>query len=176
MAEFETKFSGKKDEYGTGATRDCREGKGRYDLIPGEPIRRLAGVYERGAKNHGDRNWEKGIPFSRCLDSALRHLNQYAEIKRMGLEMDEDHAAQCMWNICALMHFEKYRPDLDDLSPKEVSTDNYNPGMLVFFTPEEIEFMKETLIYTQWNAASGYPREHMAAQIRAKFDVKSTER
>ena len=108
---METKFSGKKDEYKTGATRDQREGKGRFDLITPMMLRRLAGVYERGAKNHGDRNWEKGIPFSRLLDSALRHINQYREGYR-----DEDHIVQAIWNLACLVHFEDMkREDLNDL-------------------------------------------------------------
>lgn len=53
MKKIVTKFSGKKDEYATGATRDKRAGKGRYDLITPFMLKRLAGVYERGADNHG---------------------------------------------------------------------------------------------------------------------------
>ena len=113
-----TKFSGKKDAYKGGATRDRRAGKGRYDLITPLMLRRLAGVYERGAINHGDRNWEKGIPFSRLLDSAMRHINQYRE----GLR-DEDHIAQAIWNLAALIHFEEEkRIDLDDIPRYHIGT------------------------------------------------------
>lgn len=110
MAEFKTKFSGTKDNYPTGATRDAAEGKGRYDLISVHMLKRLAGVYERGAKNHGDRNWEKGVPYSRLFNSAFRHLMQ-----ALGREADEDHLAQAIWNITAIIHFESTgRSDLDD--------------------------------------------------------------
>ena len=106
-----TKFSGKKDEYKGGGTRDARAGKGRYDLITPFMLKRLAGVYERGAVNHGDRNWEKGIPFSRLIDSAMRHMNQYRE----GLR-DEDHIAQAIWNLACVIHFEELgRKDLVDV-------------------------------------------------------------
>ena len=98
---MKTKFSGKKDKYKTGATRDQRAGKGRYDLISPLALERIAQVYERGALNHGSRNWEKGLPLSRCMDSALRHLNQYLSGMR-----DEDHLAQATWNIIALIHTE----------------------------------------------------------------------
>ena len=112
--EYKTKFSGVKDNYKGGATRDSREGKGRYDLISPHMLRRLAGVYERGAVNHGDRNWEKGVPFSRLIDSALRHTNQYLEGNR-----DEDHLAQAIWNLSAMIHFEELkRKDLQDLNKK----------------------------------------------------------
>lgn len=106
-----TKFSGKKKKYKGGGTRDDSTGKGRYDLITPLALKRLAGVYERGAVNHGDRNWELGVPYSRLLDSALRHTNQYLAGKR-----DEDHLGQAVWNLFALMHFEELnRDDLNDL-------------------------------------------------------------
>lgn len=110
MRRYKTKFSGKKEKGETGATRDRREGKGRFDLISPFAMRRLAGVYERGAVNHGDRNWEKGILFTRHLDSALRHINQY-----MSREGGEDHIGQACWNLIAIMHFEETgRTELDD--------------------------------------------------------------
>lgn len=110
MTEYITKDSGQREEFTSGAVRDVREGKGRYDLLPSAPIRRWAAVMERGAKKYEQRNWEKGIPISRCLDSALRHIFQY-----MDGQKDEDHIAQAFWNIGAVMHFEENRPDLMDL-------------------------------------------------------------
>lgn len=122
MAEkkFVTKDSGERQEFETGSKRDTREGKGRFDLIPPGPLRRLAGVYERGAVKYGDRNWEKGQPLMRFLDSALRHIN---EVKAG--EPEEDHAAHAAWNLFAFMHtlseIEAGRlpKDLDDRPPPE---------------------------------------------------------
>jgi hypothetical protein len=54
---------------------------------------------ELGAKKYGERNWEKGQPLSRYMDSALRHLYRYLSGYR-----DEDHLAAARWNIGALMH------------------------------------------------------------------------
>jgi hypothetical protein len=110
------KDSGNREQFETGAQRDTREGKGRFDLISPVALRRLALVYERGAKKYDDHNWEKGIPMSRCLDSALRHLNQY----KLG-HRDEDHLAQAAWNVFSMLHFEELRPDLDDLPSYEVT-------------------------------------------------------
>lgn len=96
-----TKDSGVKQEFSTGAHRDTQEGKGRFDLIPPSALKRLAGVYERGAEKYGARNWEKGMPIGRYLDSALRHVYQYIEGRR-----DEDHLAQALWNIAGAIHTE----------------------------------------------------------------------
>jgi hypothetical protein len=98
MTDYKTLDSGQREDYATGARRDIRTGKGRYDLLPPFAIRRVAGVYERGAAKYGDRNYERGIPLTRYLDSALRHTFEVLEGKT-----DEDHAAQAAWNLLAFI-------------------------------------------------------------------------
>jgi hypothetical protein len=96
------KDSGVRESFDTGSQRDSRGGKGRYDLLPMYAIERLAKVYEAGAIKYDANNWRKGQPLSRYLDSALRHLCRFAEGYR-----DEDHAAQAMWNIAAIIETEE---------------------------------------------------------------------
>ena len=86
----------------SGAKRDSTTGKGAYELISPIALKRLAIVYEIGGTQKGKRNWEKGIPISRCVQSAIRHIYQYLEGMR-----DEDHLAQACWNLFAVMHFEE---------------------------------------------------------------------
>lgn len=100
--DFETKDSGKREEFVTGARRDTREGKGRYDLLQHRALGRVAKVAERGAAKYGDRNWELGIPEERFMDSALRHLCQY-----MSGDRDEDHLGQAAWNILAAIEMQE---------------------------------------------------------------------
>lgn len=90
---FVTKDSGERQEFETGSVRDTRDGKGRYDLLPPAAMRRLAQLYERGALKYGDRNWEKGQPVMRYVDSAMRHLFNFLEG-----EETEDHLAAAAWN------------------------------------------------------------------------------
>lgn len=92
------KDSGERQAFSTGAQRDTQAGKGRYDLLPVLALRRLAVVLEKGAAKYDDRNWEKGIPLSRYVDSALRHL-----FKHLEGWTDEDHAAQALWNVACLI-------------------------------------------------------------------------
>lgn len=82
------------ENFATGSIRNDRKGKGRYDLLPPAAIRRVAQHFERGAERFGDRNWEKGQPLSRLLDSGIRHAFAVLEGKT-----DEDHAAAAAWNI-----------------------------------------------------------------------------
>lgn len=96
--DYEIKDSGARQSFDTGAVRDTQAGKGRFDLLPMGAIRRLAIHFEKGAKKYGDRNWEKGIPLDRYMDSALRHLASYMEGR-----IDEDHLVAAAWNLlCAL--------------------------------------------------------------------------
>lgn len=107
--------------WSTGSRRDDRAGKGRYDLIPPEPMRRLALRYEGGCEHYGERNWEKGQPLMSYMDSAERHLYQL----KAGAT-DEDHAAAVAWNIFGFIQtlawIEEGRlpADLDDRPKGEV--------------------------------------------------------
>jgi len=92
--------------YESGATRSDRTGKGRYDLIPPCALRRRALRFEGGAVEHGDRNWEKGMPRDRLYDSAMRHLVRWFEG-----DNSEDHLAAAGWQIDAAMYFEKEKAE-----------------------------------------------------------------
>lgn len=107
------KDSGECQEFETGAVRDIQKGKGRFDLISPVGLRRLAVRYEEGAIKYGDSNWQKGIKISRCLDSAMRHINQYLEG-----DWSEDHLAAVAWNIFACMHYEERNPEMQDISTR----------------------------------------------------------
>lgn len=108
------KDSGNRREFETGAVRDMQEGKGRCDLLPACALLRLAKHYEAGARKYEDRNWEKGIPISVMVDSAMRHLLKY-----MDGQTDEDHLAAVAWNILGAMWMEEKRPDLQDLPSRK---------------------------------------------------------
>ncbi len=113
--QFETKTSGKKEEFSTGYARDNQEGKTRYDLVPVESLKRLAELYGRGAKLYNDDNWKKGAPYKRMYASMLRHMYQW----RQG-DTSEDHLAALAWGAFALMYYEeqiaagKIPKELDD--------------------------------------------------------------
>lgn len=111
MSEYTVTDSGSRAEFDTGAVRDTELYKGRYDLIPTRAIKRVAIQYQLGAAKYDDRNWEKGIPFSRMVSSAKRHIDQWIEG-----ELTEDHLAAACFNLLGLMHFEEMRrDDLDNL-------------------------------------------------------------
>ncbi len=111
---YKTKDSGKRQSFETGMVRDIEEGKPRYDLIPVEPLKRLADLYARGAEKYTENNWKKGQPYSRAYASLFRHMIAWREGAT-----DEDHLAAVVFNAFALMYYQDTKPELDDLFEKE---------------------------------------------------------
>jgi len=110
------KDSGSRQEFETGAVRDTAEGKPRPDLISPYANLREGRWLQKGAEKYDERNWEKGIPISRCIASLERHLLAY----KQGLT-DEDHMAAIRCNAGFILHFEELidrgiiPPELDDM-------------------------------------------------------------
>lgn len=73
----------------------------------------VARHFENGALKYGEHNWQKGIPISRYIDSALRHL-----MKELAGETDEDHAAAFVWNCMCAAWTMKHKPEMDDYTQK----------------------------------------------------------
>lgn len=94
--------SGARINYDHGAMREPSTGKGAYELISPFAWERIAIWYELGARKYADRNWEKGIPFGRLIQSAIRHM-----IRWMKGDRSEDHLAAVCWNVMAMIHFEE---------------------------------------------------------------------
>lgn len=96
--------------FDSGAVRENKTGKGRCDLLPMCALLRLSKHYENGSADHGERNWEKGLPMHSFLDSAIRHLLKY-----MDGQTDEDHLCAAAWNILGAMWTEEKRPEMQDI-------------------------------------------------------------
>lgn len=108
---FIIKDSGQRRSFDTGAVRDDAGSKQRPDLFSPFALMRLGRQFALGAGKYGERNWEKGMPFSVFCASAMRHLLKYM----MGWR-DEDHLAAAVFNLQCIIHFEEIgRTDLDDM-------------------------------------------------------------
>lgn len=114
----EVKDSGERQVFDTGSVRDKQQGKGRYDLIPPYPLKRLAVHYENGARKYPEWNWTKGQPLSRYLDSTLRHIYTY-----MNGDRSEDHLSAAVWNLFSFIHTE----EMIRIGKLPESLDNYPP-------------------------------------------------
>lgn len=69
---------------------------------------------ENGSRKYGERNWQKGIPVSRFVDSACRHL-----LKHLRGDDDEPHAAAFCWNITSAIWTCNHKPWLNDYAGNE---------------------------------------------------------
>ena len=120
---MQIKDSGTRSDFATGAVRDGQLGKGRMDLVPVRAIFEVAKIFEAGARKYAARNWEKGIPLSRYMDSGLRHAMKWLRGDR-----DEPHLAMACWNLlCCLdtqMRIE------EGLLPSELNDLPHNPLMI----------------------------------------------
>lgn len=50
------------------------EGKTRYDLVPAFAQEQYARVLTKGAQKYAERNWERGMKWSKVIASLERHL------------------------------------------------------------------------------------------------------
>lgn len=93
----------------TGAVRDTG-GKGRCDLLPHSALLRVARHMENSLADHGERNWEMGLPMHCFLDSAMRHVFKY-----MDGQTDEDHLAAAATNLLMALWTEDHLPGMQDI-------------------------------------------------------------
>jgi len=104
---FETKDSGKHEDYASGMRRDTQDGKAAFHLIVMEGIpyeeqmlTRFAMLMERGRLKYGERNHEKSDSkeeMDRFKASAFRHLMQWF----CGVDDGEDHGSAILFNVVA---------------------------------------------------------------------------
>lgn len=86
-------------------------GKLRYDLLSIESLEELVKVLTFGSIKYEDRNWEKGIKFSRVYAAALRHLVAMWRGEDIDPETGLLHSAHAECNAHFLTQFLK-NPEL----------------------------------------------------------------
>jgi hypothetical protein len=96
---YVVKDSGKRQTFDSGAVRDTATDKPRPDLLSPFFLDRLGHHMRKGAEKYEEWNWAKGIPNSRCYESLMRHLMQFAQG-----DLTEDHLSAAAFNIMAIIH------------------------------------------------------------------------
>lgn len=90
-------------------------GKLRVDLVPWVSILAIAAVLTHGAHKYGDRNWEKGLGFSRLIGGGLRHLL----LHMCGQQLDKYSGLPHLWhfgcNAVMLIYMSILKPEFNDL-------------------------------------------------------------
>jgi hypothetical protein len=80
-------------------------GKNRVELIPPSWVLADGEVLTVGALKYADRNWEKGLPFSVCIGSLLRHALALASGEDRDPETGKPHAAHVRVNAGFLLTY-----------------------------------------------------------------------
>lgn len=119
---WETKDSGKRQQYKSGMVRDLQDGKPDFLLLlTDQPysqqlLTRWAELMERGAVKYGKRNWQLADSqeeLERFKSSAFRHFVQW-----ITGEDDEDHASAVLYNINAAEYL-KWKLNQTDLNEQK---------------------------------------------------------
>lgn len=104
-------------------------GKVRLSLVSVDGIEEVGKVATFGSLKYNDHNWRQGFDWSRLLDAAYRHMNQFNNGDRKDFKASckkckkgkcknhsgLSHLAHAAWNLLALIEFEKNEQGVDDL-------------------------------------------------------------
>ena len=99
--------------YQSGAIRD-NEGKVRWDLLPYDALDSIARILTDGASEYGDRNWEKGFPWTSVFASLIRHLTAWMLGEDTDRKSGRLHLAHAGCNVLFLLAFYLRKTGTDD--------------------------------------------------------------
>lgn len=77
------------------------QGKVRLELIPPEMIFAVGDILTFGAEKYADRNWEKGMSWSRVYGALQRHLNAWWG----GEDLDPETQKSHLWHAACCLTF-----------------------------------------------------------------------
>lgn len=130
-------------------------------LIPKAALVEEAAVLGFGAEKYDVHNWRKGMPWSRLISAAMRHLVDFND----GQDFDKEsglHALAHVRACCAfLIEYMTTHPELDDR----------------FKRPETVVPIATEAQLAEWakNAKEANKRLHHALESIARFDVGQIE-
>lgn len=79
------------------------QGKLQYELIPPEILNALADILTFGAKKYDERNWEKGMDWSRPFGALMRHM--WAWWNPFTPSTDEETGKSHLWHAACCLAF-----------------------------------------------------------------------
>lgn len=106
-----------------GALRYDNE-KDEWHLLPWDTLSYLVRHYMVGAKKYAPRNWEKGMDYSRCFNSLMRHLTKWWGGEDIDEETGSYHLIAVFWNAGALLTYKIRGIGKDDRPSKLVKNED----------------------------------------------------
>jgi hypothetical protein len=89
-------------------------GKLRLDLISIPALNGVAEILGNGVFKYGERNWEKGMSWSRCFGALLSHLFAWWIGEDIDKESGLPHINHAFCNLMFLVHYAKLSIGNDD--------------------------------------------------------------
>lgn len=81
--------------------------KPRWDLLPSDALEAVVMVLTAGARKYEPRNWEKGMNWSRCFASIMRHAWAWWRGENRDPESGISHMAHVACNAMFLCSYEE---------------------------------------------------------------------
>lgn len=91
----------------------------RYELIPHDFLCALATLLSKGAEKYGDRNWEKGMAWSRPYNALYRHALKLESGEEIDSDTGAHHAVAMAWNAMVLFCYWARQIGNNDLYEKK---------------------------------------------------------
>lgn len=95
------------------------DGKLRWDLLPYDALEEVVKAYTKGCEEYGDRNWEKGFPYSTLFAALMRHLTAWWNGEDLN-DSGYNHLAHVIFNAFALLTFQLRGKGKDNRVKREV--------------------------------------------------------
>jgi Domain of unknown function (DUF5664) len=89
-------------------------GKPPIHMVPPECIEALALHYGVGAKKYAEYNWAKGMLWTRCYDSLMRHALAWMRGEDIDKETGTSHLICVAWNALTLFWYQLKNVGVDD--------------------------------------------------------------
>lgn len=115
------------------------DGKDPWHLVPWDAVKGIVKVLGFGARKYSERNWEKGMDWSRCYGALTRHLTAWWQ----GEDKDSETGYSHLWHAgCSLFFLIAYeergvgkddRPQLTEqkvgfVPPRSAPADPHTPN------------------------------------------------
>lgn len=88
--------------------------KNRVDLLPFDALEEVAQILTYGARKYADRNWEKGMAWSRPFGALLRHVWAWWRGEKADPETGRSHLAHAACCVLFLLTYELRQVGTDD--------------------------------------------------------------
>lgn len=86
----------------------------RFDLLPPDILWELSEHYGKGARKYGERNMERGYPWSKTYAACHRHLNAFWRGENVDAETGSLHLIAAAWHCFTMAWFLRHGAGTDD--------------------------------------------------------------